>query len=242
MIPKFAPYKPSADAAKKLLADAGVTSAVPVSITVTNSPAQVRTAEIIQAQANQAGFKVEVKQIDSTSLITVLSQKDFDLCMSPWSRPHRIPTATCSTTSPRPARTISRATRATRSPHLLEQGPLRPPPRPSVPSSTARPQAAIAQDAPMLVPRLPGNLAGLGQVARLGAVPGRHLPPAVSPDLPSAASPCLRHFQASGYRLRVKKMRKTKADISAIQRSANALAAAIGPAVPADLKHESPET
>ncbi|WP_165923705.1 ABC transporter substrate-binding protein [Bosea sp. BK604] len=83
--PKFAPYKPSADAAKKLLADAGITSAVPVSITVTNSPAQVRTAEILQAQANQAGFKVEVKQIDATSLITVLRQKDFDLCMSPWS-------------------------------------------------------------------------------------------------------------------------------------------------------------
>jgi len=52
---------------------------------VTNSPAQVRTAEIMQAQANQAGFKVEVRQIDPTSLITVLRQKDFDLCMSPWS-------------------------------------------------------------------------------------------------------------------------------------------------------------
>ena len=83
--PKFAPYKPGADAAKKLLAEAGVNGAVPVTITVTNSPAQVRTAEIIQAQANQAGFKVDIKQIDSTSLITVLRQKDFDLCMSPWS-------------------------------------------------------------------------------------------------------------------------------------------------------------
>jgi len=83
--PNFTPYKPGADAAKKLLADAGVSGAVPVTITVTNSPAQVRTAEIIQAQANQAGFKVEIKQIDSTSLITVLRQKDFDLCMSPWS-------------------------------------------------------------------------------------------------------------------------------------------------------------
>jgi peptide/nickel transport system substrate-binding protein len=81
----FAPYRPSADGAKKLLADAGIRAPVPVTITVTNSPAQVRTAEILQAQANLAGFKVEVKQIDSTSLITVLRQKDFDLCMSPWS-------------------------------------------------------------------------------------------------------------------------------------------------------------
>ena len=81
----FAPYKASAEAARKLLADAGKTAPVPVSITVTNSPAQVRTAEVLQAQANQAGFKVEIKQIDATSLISVLRQKDFDLCMSPWS-------------------------------------------------------------------------------------------------------------------------------------------------------------
>jgi peptide/nickel transport system substrate-binding protein len=62
-----------------------VTAPVPVTVTVTNSPAQVRTAEVIQAQANAAGFKVEVRQIDATSLITVLRQKEFDLCMSPWS-------------------------------------------------------------------------------------------------------------------------------------------------------------
>uniref|UniRef100_UPI0025DED8F3 ABC transporter substrate-binding protein n=1 Tax=Tardiphaga sp. TaxID=1926292 RepID=UPI0025DED8F3 len=83
--PAFTPYKASAEAARKLLTEAGVTTPVPVTITVTNSPAQVRTAEVMQAQANQAGFKVEIKQIDSTSLITVLRQKDFDLCMSPWS-------------------------------------------------------------------------------------------------------------------------------------------------------------
>ena len=81
----FSPYKPNAKAARDLLTVAGVTAPVPVTITVTNSPAQVRTAEVLQAQANQAGFKVEIKQIDATSLITVLRQKDFDLCMSPWS-------------------------------------------------------------------------------------------------------------------------------------------------------------
>lgn len=81
----FTPYKPSADGARKLLQEAGGTAPVPVTITVTNSPAQVRTAEVLQAQANQAGFKVDIKQIDATSLISVLRQKDFDLCMSPWS-------------------------------------------------------------------------------------------------------------------------------------------------------------
>ncbi|MEX6508962.1 ABC transporter substrate-binding protein [Jiella sp. M17.18] len=79
------PARGDADAAKKLLADAGVSEPVPVAITVTNSPLQVRTAEILQAQAGKAGFKVTIKQIDPTSLITVLRKKDFDLCMSPWS-------------------------------------------------------------------------------------------------------------------------------------------------------------
>ena len=83
--PNLAPGKPSAEGSRKLLADAGVTTPVPVTIIVTNSPAQVRTAEVLQAQANAAGFKVDIKQIDPTSLITVLRQKDFDLCMSPWS-------------------------------------------------------------------------------------------------------------------------------------------------------------
>jgi peptide/nickel transport system substrate-binding protein len=83
--PDFAPYQVSVDAARKLLAATGIATPVPVTITVTNSPAQVRTAEVLQAEANQAGFKVEIKQIDATSLITVLRSKDFDLCMSPWS-------------------------------------------------------------------------------------------------------------------------------------------------------------
>ena len=81
----FIPSKPGAETARKLLAEAGITTPVPVTITVTNSPAVVRTAEVMQAQANQAGFKVEIKQIDATSLITVLRSKDFELCMSPWS-------------------------------------------------------------------------------------------------------------------------------------------------------------
>lgn len=72
-------------AIRALLQEASQTGPVPVTITVTNSPVWVRTAEVIQAQANQAGFRVEVRQIDSTSLITVLRQRDFDLCMSPWS-------------------------------------------------------------------------------------------------------------------------------------------------------------
>lgn len=81
----FKPNRFDRDAARRLLAEAGHSSPVPVAITVTNSPLQVRIAEVLQSQANQAGFKVEIRQIDATSLITVLRQRDFDLCMSPWS-------------------------------------------------------------------------------------------------------------------------------------------------------------
>lgn len=62
-----------------------MTTPVPMSITVTNSPQMVRIAQVAQAQANDVGFRVEVKQVDPTSLITVLRARDFDLCMSPWS-------------------------------------------------------------------------------------------------------------------------------------------------------------
>ncbi len=83
--PSYAPpgYDPAKS--KALLAQAGATAPVAISITVTNSPQMVRIAQILQAQAGEAGFKVEVKQIDPTSLITVLRQRDFDVCMSPWS-------------------------------------------------------------------------------------------------------------------------------------------------------------
>jgi peptide/nickel transport system substrate-binding protein len=83
--PAFNPPGHDPARAKALLAEAGVATPLPISITVTNSPQMVRIAQIIQAQAAEAGFKVEIKQIDATSLITVLRQHDFDLCMSPWS-------------------------------------------------------------------------------------------------------------------------------------------------------------
>ena len=77
--------KPDLGRAKSLLQASGVTTPLPVVITVTNSPQMVRIAQTMQAQAGAAGFKVEVRQIDPTSLITVLRQRDFDLCMAPWS-------------------------------------------------------------------------------------------------------------------------------------------------------------
>ncbi|MDE1991990.1 MAG: hypothetical protein KGI75_05780 [Rhizobiaceae bacterium] len=81
----FKPYQRDVAKAKQLLADAGHADGVAFSITVVASPLQLRIAQIIQAQAQEAGFKVSVKQVDATSLITVLQKKDYDICYSPWS-------------------------------------------------------------------------------------------------------------------------------------------------------------
>lgn len=81
----FQPYSYDVEAAKALLAEAGTETPVDVSITVTNTPAQVRTAEVIQAMASQAGFAVTINQVDSSSLISVLRERDFGLAASPWS-------------------------------------------------------------------------------------------------------------------------------------------------------------
>jgi peptide/nickel transport system substrate-binding protein len=79
----FAPPGHDPAQAKALLAEAGVVTPLPLTITVTNSPQMVRIAQVAQAQANEAGFRVEVRQVDPSSLITVLCQRDFDVCMSP---------------------------------------------------------------------------------------------------------------------------------------------------------------
>ena len=80
-------HAPSSDQATgaKPLADVGIALPVPVTLTVTNRPLHVRVAEVIQAQAQAAGFAVTIAQVDPTSLITVLRKGEFDLCFSPWS-------------------------------------------------------------------------------------------------------------------------------------------------------------
>lgn len=81
----FKPMLPDMDAARRLIGETGASLPIPVSVTVPNSPVLVRIAEILQAQAAQVGFKVEIRRIDFASLISVLRQRDFDLASSPWS-------------------------------------------------------------------------------------------------------------------------------------------------------------
>jgi peptide/nickel transport system substrate-binding protein len=71
--------------AKKLLAEAGHPNGLSVTLTVTSSPINVRNAEIVQSQATQAGFKVQIRQIDASSNIRVLRAGDFEINQSTWS-------------------------------------------------------------------------------------------------------------------------------------------------------------
>ncbi len=83
--PGLVPWPTDPAASARLLAEAGVAVPVPVTITVTNAAIQLRIAQIIQAQAQAAGFAVTLNQVDTTSLITELRKGTFDMCFSPWS-------------------------------------------------------------------------------------------------------------------------------------------------------------
>jgi peptide/nickel transport system substrate-binding protein len=83
--PGFRPDRYDHALAKALLRDAGAVAPIDLTITVTNTPSQVRIAEILQAQANLVGFNAAIRQIDPTSLISVLRRRDFDIAISPWS-------------------------------------------------------------------------------------------------------------------------------------------------------------
>lgn len=83
--PDFKPYTYDIEKARQLLEEAGYGDGVEAEITVTNSPIQVRIAEVVQAQAAEAGFDISIRQIDPTSLITVLRGRDFDASWAPWS-------------------------------------------------------------------------------------------------------------------------------------------------------------
>jgi peptide/nickel transport system substrate-binding protein len=83
--PGFEPPRPDLQRARDWLARAGITGTVPVVMTVANAPVMLRIAQVLQAQANRAGFAVTLRQIDATSLLSVLQRRDFDIAMSPWS-------------------------------------------------------------------------------------------------------------------------------------------------------------
>jgi peptide/nickel transport system substrate-binding protein len=72
-------------AARKLLAEAGVSLPVPVVLTVANGPDTRQTGEVIQAMAAEAGFDVKVQQMEFASGLDAADRGDFEAYLIGWS-------------------------------------------------------------------------------------------------------------------------------------------------------------
>lgn len=83
--PDFLPPRRDLERARRLLAEARIVMPTRVTLTVTTAPAMLRIAQVLQDEAPEAGFAMELRQVDPTILLSVLKQRDFDVAMSPWS-------------------------------------------------------------------------------------------------------------------------------------------------------------
>jgi peptide/nickel transport system substrate-binding protein len=87
--PYYAPNVPvpahDAAAAKSLLAQAGVTTPVRVSLLVYNTPQGVQAGEVIQAMAAEAGFDVKVVASEFGAVINATTHGDFEVVLGGWS-------------------------------------------------------------------------------------------------------------------------------------------------------------
>jgi peptide/nickel transport system substrate-binding protein len=72
-------------AAKKLLAEAGVTLPVVVKLIVANSPQTIQVGEVIQAMAREAGFDVQVTTMDFGAAISLTNSGSYGAYLTGWS-------------------------------------------------------------------------------------------------------------------------------------------------------------
>ena len=72
-------------AARKLLAEAGVKTPVPVVLTVANSPDTRQSGEVIQSMAAEAGFDVRLQQVEFASGLDAADRGDFEAYLIGWS-------------------------------------------------------------------------------------------------------------------------------------------------------------
>ncbi len=83
--PDIKPPARDIDAAKKLLADAGVTLPVVVSLIVPNSPQSIQVAEVIQSLTREAGFDVRVTTMDFGTALATTEGGDYGAFLIGWS-------------------------------------------------------------------------------------------------------------------------------------------------------------
>jgi peptide/nickel transport system substrate-binding protein len=83
--PDVKPQPRDVAAARAMLAAAGVKTPVEVDLTVTNSPDQQQSGEVIQAMAAEAGFDVKVHAMEFASSLDADDRGDFSAHLIGWS-------------------------------------------------------------------------------------------------------------------------------------------------------------
>lgn len=73
------------EAAKKLLAEAGVKLPVVLKLIVANSPQQIQVGEVIQSMASEAGFDVQVTTMDFGAAIQLANSGNYGAYLTGWS-------------------------------------------------------------------------------------------------------------------------------------------------------------
>ncbi len=73
------------DGAKRLVAESGVATPIPVELQLTNSPVNVRLGELIQSQTAEAGFAVKVVPLENVTAFNNQNDGKFDIMLTPWS-------------------------------------------------------------------------------------------------------------------------------------------------------------
>ena len=92
-LPPASPYhdesiecsKRDLDRAKELIAESGEATPVPVTLAIGTSPENLRLGQVIQSQAKEAGFEVEVAASEFASALDASDAGDFDTFQVGWS-------------------------------------------------------------------------------------------------------------------------------------------------------------
>ncbi|MBU6498745.1 MAG: ABC transporter substrate-binding protein [Rhodospirillales bacterium] len=79
------PPKRDVAAARALLKQAGVKTPVDVTLTVTNTPDQRQTGEVIQSMAQEAGFNVKINSVEFTTGLSASAHGDLQAYLVGWS-------------------------------------------------------------------------------------------------------------------------------------------------------------
>ena len=84
-VPAIKPPARDVAAAKKLLAEAGITAPVIVKLTVPNSPQSLQVSEVLQAMGKEAGFDVQPTVMDFGTALATTQRGDYAAFLIGWS-------------------------------------------------------------------------------------------------------------------------------------------------------------